>query len=64
MLITGLQRKLLKYAGIFPAISKVLLECPLSINGLIYDQIEESSAKKGVFQDYFVNKNVMDQKNN
>lgn len=40
LLITVLQRKLLKSAGIFPAVSKVSLGFSLSINGLVHWSIK------------------------
>ena len=36
LLIKVLQRKLLKFDGIFPAVSKVSLGFSLSINGLVH----------------------------
>lgn len=59
-----LHRKLLKYMGFSPPISKDSLEFPLSINAIVDDQIEEYNVKKGVCQYYYENKNIMDQKNN
>lgn len=59
-----LHRKLLKYMGFSPAISKYSLEFPLFINAIVDDQIEEYNVTKGVCQYYYENKNIMDQKNN
>lgn len=62
LLITILHRKLLKYTGFSPVISKDCLEFPPSINVIVYDQIEESNATKGICQYYYENKNTRDQR--
>lgn len=64
LVISILHRKLLKYTGFSPVISKDSLEFPFSINATVCDQIEELNLTKGVCQYYYENKNIMDQKNN
>lgn len=61
LLITVLQRKLLKSAGIFPAVSKVSLGFSLSINGLVHWSIKYYKMN---ISGLFSNKNVMEQKSN
>ena len=50
--------------GFSPAIGKDFPDFPLSINVIVYDQIEESNAIEGICQYHYENKNTVDQKNN